>query len=196
MVRRTLGNTGVQVACWSYIFIHYALLVAYVARSSDILTNFSGIPFLIRERRRRLQLHKIKDHRDRWVEGEDNIAKAAIRHFHKRFNIKHQFNDNEILECIPRIITEEDNIVLTTIPNTEEIRDVVFDMGANSAAGPDGFNDTFFQKCWDIIKDDITGFMQEIFNGKRLTKFFSHTCLVLLPKVESPVAFQNFDPSV
>ncbi|KAG8388904.1 hypothetical protein BUALT_Bualt02G0173800 [Buddleja alternifolia] len=44
MAMRTLGNTGVQVACWSYIFIHYALLVAYVARSSDILTNFLGIP--------------------------------------------------------------------------------------------------------------------------------------------------------
>lgn len=29
---------------WSYIFIHYALLVAYVARSSDILTTFLGIP--------------------------------------------------------------------------------------------------------------------------------------------------------
>ncbi|CAI9785801.1 unnamed protein product [Fraxinus pennsylvanica] len=44
MAMRTLGGTGVQVACWSYLFIHYALLVAYVARSSDILTNFSGLP--------------------------------------------------------------------------------------------------------------------------------------------------------
>ncbi|XVF69466.1 hypothetical protein PTKIN_Ptkin11bG0084500 [Pterospermum kingtungense] len=44
MARRTLGPVGVQVACWSYIFIHYALLVAYVARSSDILTNYLGIP--------------------------------------------------------------------------------------------------------------------------------------------------------
>ncbi|KAI4305874.1 hypothetical protein L6164_029209 [Bauhinia variegata] len=44
MARRTLGTVGVQVSCWSYIFIHYALLVAYVARSSDILTNFIGIP--------------------------------------------------------------------------------------------------------------------------------------------------------
>ncbi|KAK4407505.1 Tyrosine-specific transport protein [Sesamum angolense] len=33
------------VCSWSYIFIHYALLVAYVARSSDILTNFLSIPF-------------------------------------------------------------------------------------------------------------------------------------------------------
>ncbi|XP_010536150.1 PREDICTED: uncharacterized protein LOC104811210 [Tarenaya hassleriana] len=44
MAKRTLGSAGVQVACWSYIFIHYALLVAYIARSSDILTNFLGIP--------------------------------------------------------------------------------------------------------------------------------------------------------
>ncbi|KAL2535968.1 Tryptophan/tyrosine permease [Forsythia ovata] len=44
MAMRTLGGIGVQVTCWSYIFIHYALLVAYVARSSDILTNFSGLP--------------------------------------------------------------------------------------------------------------------------------------------------------
>lgn len=29
---------------WSYIFIHYALLIAYVARSSDILTNYLHIP--------------------------------------------------------------------------------------------------------------------------------------------------------
>ncbi|XP_019460267.1 PREDICTED: uncharacterized protein LOC109359997 isoform X3 [Lupinus angustifolius] len=44
MARRTLGEVGVQISCWSYIFIHYALLVAYMARSSDILTNFLGIP--------------------------------------------------------------------------------------------------------------------------------------------------------
>ncbi|KAG0501411.1 hypothetical protein HPP92_001483 [Vanilla planifolia] len=44
MAMRTLGKVGVQVACWSYLFIHYALLVAYVARSSDILTKSFGIP--------------------------------------------------------------------------------------------------------------------------------------------------------
>ncbi|KAM5584790.1 hypothetical protein ABKV19_004248 [Rosa sericea] len=44
MAMRTVGNLGVQIVCWTYIFIHYALLVAYVARSSEILTNFVGIP--------------------------------------------------------------------------------------------------------------------------------------------------------
>ncbi|KAF2597744.1 hypothetical protein F2Q68_00007532 [Brassica cretica] len=44
MAKRTLGSFGVQVASWSYILIHYTLLVAYIARSSGILTNFLGIP--------------------------------------------------------------------------------------------------------------------------------------------------------
>ncbi|KAL6196025.1 hypothetical protein ACLB2K_031642 [Fragaria x ananassa] len=44
MAMRTLGDVGVQIVCWTYIFIHYALLVAYVARSSEILTKFVGIP--------------------------------------------------------------------------------------------------------------------------------------------------------
>ncbi|KAF3782444.1 Tyrosine-specific transport protein [Nymphaea thermarum] len=45
MAMRTLGKLGVQVACWSYLFIHYALLVAYVARSSDILATSFSMPF-------------------------------------------------------------------------------------------------------------------------------------------------------
>ncbi|XP_010420758.1 PREDICTED: uncharacterized protein LOC104706282 [Camelina sativa] len=44
MAKRTLGSAGVQVVSWSYILIHYTLLVAYLARSSGILTNFLGIP--------------------------------------------------------------------------------------------------------------------------------------------------------
>ncbi|KFK26400.1 hypothetical protein AALP_AA8G243700 [Arabis alpina] len=44
MAKRTLGSVGVQVTSWAYIFYHYALLVAYTARSSGILTNFLGIP--------------------------------------------------------------------------------------------------------------------------------------------------------
>ncbi|KAG2638895.1 hypothetical protein PVAP13_2NG622800 [Panicum virgatum] len=45
MAMRTLGTFGVRTTCLSYLFIHYTLLVAYVARSSDIITDLLGIPF-------------------------------------------------------------------------------------------------------------------------------------------------------
>ncbi|KAI5072584.1 hypothetical protein GOP47_0012690 [Adiantum capillus-veneris] len=44
MVMRTLGRGGVLAGCISYLFIHYALLVAYIARSSEILTSALGVP--------------------------------------------------------------------------------------------------------------------------------------------------------
>lgn len=44
MAERTLGKVGVQVSCLTYVFIHYALLVAYVARSADIITGATGLP--------------------------------------------------------------------------------------------------------------------------------------------------------
>lgn len=35
---------------------------------------------ILRDRRRRLQIFRIKNHKDRWIQREDKIAKAAIKH--------------------------------------------------------------------------------------------------------------------
>ncbi|XP_075086043.1 uncharacterized protein LOC142168791 [Nicotiana tabacum] len=130
----------------------------------------------------------------RWVEGDDNISKAAIHHFQKLFNIKHQFNDYDIFNFIPKCITADDNAHLTAIPDTEEIKESIFNMSASSVAGLDGYNGTFFQKCWEIIKEEIKKFIQDYFNGKRMTMFFSHTCVVLIPKVDTPSNFSELRP--
>ncbi|XP_019237046.1 PREDICTED: uncharacterized protein LOC109217270 [Nicotiana attenuata] len=148
----------------------------------------------IRGRRRRLQILKIKDHRGHRIEGDANIGKAAVHHFQQFFNINHHYNDLDIINCIPQCVTDADNESLTAIPDTEEVRDAVFNMSPDSAAGPDGYNGKSFQSCWDIIKEDITDFVQAVFNGRRLTKFFSHTCLVLIPKVESTSNFSDLRP--
>nr|XP_009761621.1 PREDICTED: uncharacterized protein LOC104213776 [Nicotiana sylvestris] len=145
----------------------------------------------IRGRRRRLQILKIKDHRGQWIEGDANIGKAVVHHFQQFFNINHHYNDHDIINCIPRCVTDADNESLTAIPDTKEIRDAVFYMDPDSAVWPDGYNGKFFQSCWDIIKEDITDFVQDVFSGRRLTKFFSHTCLVLIPKVDSPNSFSD-----
>ncbi|XP_049369900.1 uncharacterized protein LOC125834791 [Solanum verrucosum] len=135
---------------------------------------------LIRERKRRLQLHRIKDHIDNWVQGDEEINKAAIHHYNMIFNLQHQFTDNSILDNIQRVITEEENSLLTIMPGLEEIKNVVFSMSSDSSSGPDGYSGVFYHKCWEVIKYDIQNFVQDFFIGKNLTKFFSHTCLVLI----------------
>lgn len=37
MANRTLGRPGQRVASGAYIFLHYALLVAYISRGGEIL---------------------------------------------------------------------------------------------------------------------------------------------------------------
>ncbi|XP_059302211.1 uncharacterized protein LOC132054175 [Lycium ferocissimum] len=124
-----------------------------------------------------------------WVQGNEGISKAAIHHFEHMFNLNHNFTDHNILNVIPECINHNDNVSLTTIPDLEEIKNVVFNMSPSSAAGPDGYNGNFLKKCWNIIQEDIKNTVHAFFNGKNLTKFYSHTCLVLIPKVESPSNF-------
>ncbi|XP_019265754.1 PREDICTED: uncharacterized protein LOC109243299 [Nicotiana attenuata] len=100
----------------------------------------------------------------------------------------------DIIDCIPKIVTEEDNDYLTMMPTEEEIKEAILNISSDSAAGPDGFNGAFYQSCWHIIKEDITRFVQDFFKGAQLTKYFSHTCLVLIPNIDAPETFSNLRP--
>lgn len=44
MVRRTLGDTGAAIASGAYIFLHYALLVAYISRAGGSVASVADQP--------------------------------------------------------------------------------------------------------------------------------------------------------
>jgi tyrosine-specific transport protein len=44
MVKETLGPTAAVGSGIVYVFIHYALLVAYVAEAGDVLTSSFSLP--------------------------------------------------------------------------------------------------------------------------------------------------------
>ncbi|XP_019241816.1 PREDICTED: uncharacterized protein LOC109221832 [Nicotiana attenuata] len=149
---------------------------------------------VIRERRRKCQIHIIKNHRGKWMRSEQSIKKAAINHYEKLFNLPKKDHNMDIIDCIPKIVTEEDNDYLTRMPTEEEIREAIFNISTDSAAGPDGFNGAFYQSCWHIIKVDITRFVRAFLNGAQITKYFSHTCLVLIPKTDASETFSDLRP--
>ncbi|XP_075098017.1 uncharacterized protein LOC142175333 [Nicotiana tabacum] len=95
---------------------------------------------------------------------KENIAKAAVKHFKSLFNLPKPTINPDILNCIPNCISDEDNIMLSAIPNEEKINEAIFIYSADSTAGPNGFNGTFFHHCWDIIKQDVIAFVRDFFN--------------------------------
>ncbi|XP_060179946.1 uncharacterized protein LOC132609802 [Lycium barbarum] len=128
------------------------------------------------------------------VQGNEGIAKAARHHFEHMFNLNHSFTDQHIFNVILECINHNDNASLNAIPDLEETKNVVFNMIPSSVVGPDGNNGNFLKKSWNIIQEDIKNMVHVLFNGKNLTKFYSHTCLVLIPKVESPSNFGDLRP--
>ncbi|XP_049399720.1 uncharacterized protein LOC125863746 [Solanum stenotomum] len=149
---------------------------------------------LIRGRRRRLFIHKILKDNDEWVQGDDHIAQAACEHFQNIFTGEEKRIDEIPMECIPRIITQEQNDRMKELPTLDELKEVVQSLNPNSAAGPDRMNGCFFQKCWSIINKDLLAVIHSFFSGHLLPKYFSHTCLVLLPKVSNPNKLSEFRP--
>ncbi|XP_059301817.1 uncharacterized protein LOC132053726 [Lycium ferocissimum] len=136
-----------------------------------------------------MQIHSIKNHRGTWLQGEEEIANVAIRNYNSFFNLNQPTRGNNVLNCIPSIISPKENQNLTKMPDEEEIKGAVFSISTEICAGPDGFNGMFYQQCWNIIKKEVIDFVLEFFKGKGLTKFYTHTCLALIPKVDSPSGF-------
>ncbi|XP_015168633.1 uncharacterized protein [Solanum tuberosum] len=149
---------------------------------------------VMRGRRKKLFIHKICTDNKEWVQGDDNIAKTACTHFQHIFSGHENRIVEGILQCIPRMITPEQNQKLQGMPTMEELQQVVYSMNLNSAPGPDGFGGKLYQVCWDIIKHDILEAVKSFFCGSIMPKFMSHACLVLLPKVEHPNKFNEFRP--
>lgn len=100
-------------------------------------------------------------------------------------NYIYYFRYQDIINCIPQCSNNDDNIILTTIPDGEKIKGAVFSISAASLAGPNDYNGTFINTCWDIIKNDIRDFVQDFYDGKRLSTFLIfvwplyHKCTLL-----------------
>lgn len=67
----------------------------------------------------------------------------------------------------------------------------MFGLNGDSAGGPDGFNGSFFQVCWDTIGDDVLDLVKAFFNGQELPRFIIHMNLVLLPKKKEVNTFSD-----
>lgn len=75
--------------------------------------------------------------------------------------------------------------MLTALPTLEKTKENVFSIDPTSAPGPNGLNALFFQTCWNIIAEDLHNVVLAFFSGSTIPRVFLHTCLVMLPKVES-----------
>jgi hypothetical protein len=65
----------------------------------------------------------------------------------------------------------------------QEVETTIKSMPKEKASGPDGLIRLFFKKCWSIIKEDIIGAVNQLYNiNQQGLNFLNQALVVLIPK--------------
>ncbi|XP_015168062.1 uncharacterized protein [Solanum tuberosum] len=117
----------------------------------------------VKGKRRKLHIKEIHTRQGDIISRSHNIVEEAVNVFKEQFMENQEWNNVELLQCIPKLVTDGDNEEMETMPTKEEVKHVVFSLNGDSASGPDGFSGQFFQSCWDTIGTDITNMVKAFF---------------------------------
>ncbi|XP_070017642.1 uncharacterized protein [Nicotiana sylvestris] len=164
------------------------------AKEGDLNTSFFHA--VVTGRRRRLTIHRIKTSDDQWIEEEDQIANKVISFYEDLFTQPPEHIDKNCLDCVIKIVTDQDNEKLIETPTVNEIKDTLFSMNHDCAPGPDGVSSLFFQDSWDVIATDLINLVLYFFACHELPRFITHTCLILIPKVNHPESLSDLRPII
>ena len=89
-------------------------------------TNSKYFHSLIILRTRRLFIHRKSSEDREWFEGNDTIGHAPCDCFQKIFTGEYKTNMENMIECIPRMVSQDHNEKLINMQTMEELKEVVF----------------------------------------------------------------------
>jgi len=118
-------------------------------------------------------------------ESHQEIESAMVRHFHEIAQELHKDRSNSIQRIthhIPRLVTEEQNILLNKPISTEEVDQALQEMPSGKAPGPDGFTVEFFKSYSKIVKHDIYKVVEDSRRFVSILKALNATMITLICK--------------
>jgi hypothetical protein len=136
-------------------------------------------------RRSHNKILKIRDQDGIERESHQDIENTLVKHFQgiaKEPNRDRTTTIQRITRHIPKLVTEDQNISLCKPIAKEEIDQVVQEMPNGKAPGPDGFTVEFFKACWDVVKYEIYGVVEDSRRSTSILKALNATMITLIPK--------------
>ncbi|GAA0140492.1 hypothetical protein LIER_35250 [Lithospermum erythrorhizon] len=100
----------------------------------------------------------------------------------------------DLVDCIPNLVSAQDNEDLMVKPSMDEVRNIFFSMDKNSMAGSDGFNRVFYQSFWDFVGVEVLNVVCFFMEGANMPRGLTSTVLTLLPKYYGPRTWNQYRP--
>ncbi|RVW37823.1 Transposon TX1 uncharacterized 149 kDa protein [Vitis vinifera] len=91
-------------------------------------------------------------------------------------------------------IGDEEAARLEEVFSEEEVFSALSDLNGDKASGPNGFPLSFWQFCWDFVKEKVMGFLKEFHEHDRFVRSLNSTFLVLISKKADAEDLRDFRP--
>jgi len=107
----------------------------------------------IKQRKALQSIYQIKDSNDQWVEGFDRVADIMTDFYHNLLGEQEQHIstiEKEIIH-LGHTLSPEQQLKLCQPFTDNDIKQALFSIPNHKSPGPDGFNNGFYNACWDII---------------------------------------------
>ncbi|XP_056850940.1 uncharacterized protein LOC130500203 [Raphanus sativus] len=161
-------------------------------REGDRNTEFFHA--LTKQRRARNKITQLLDENGNIVKDEEGLVAIATSYFRQIFESSNPQDIEEALSEVPTTITEPMNESLTAPVTEWEIKLALFAMHPEKAPGPDGMTALFYQKFWDIVKDDLTLMVNKFLTEGIMPDGLNETNICLIPKTTKPNVMAQFRP--
>ncbi|XP_026416903.1 uncharacterized protein LOC113312360 [Papaver somniferum] len=126
------------------------------------------------------------------MKSRDDIKDFLVNHYKDKFNGGDTCIDSKLFDFDHERISSQESILMDAIPNLEEIEAVVFDLGADSAPGPDGFSGNFYRICWDTISADLCKAIVNCWEMRKIPNGINSSFIVLIPKNSKSDAVKDY----
>ena len=146
----------------------------------DLNTKYFHASTLIKRRSNAVNYLNISE--GNWVSNRATIGDNFVSHFSNLFTSSSPPIEEEMLDLFTPIITEEENLLLSSIPSEEEVFKALSSLGSSKAPGPDGFTALFYKKFWSTVKESVLACIGNFFKNDHLLQEQNHTFISLIPK--------------
>ncbi|XP_048608961.1 uncharacterized protein LOC125584486 [Brassica napus] len=149
---------------------------------------------LTKQRRARNKITQLLDAHGNVVEDEEGLVAIATSYFRQIFESSNPEDIEEALAQVPTTITGEMNENLTSPVSEWEVKLALFAMHPEKAPGPDGMTALFYQKFWDIVKEELTLMVNKFLFEGAVVSGLNDTNICLIPKTTKPNDMAQFRP--
>ena len=147
------------------------------------------------QQRCRNYIRSLYDHTGRWCTWPTHITGTILKFYTDLFTSTNADSFEEVVEVIPRVVSDEMNDKLIRDFTMEEVETTLKQMAPMKALGPDCMPPLFYKTYWSL-GSDVSHSILHYLNTGVLPPSLGHSFITLIPKVKIQSMCTNLDLSV